>query len=179
VPTTISSSLINHEGRLENKYRKLILSNIESLYNIVPEKDISSILFNTRSLNIGVATNNEILYPKLLRIYKILGSDLVIFPMNTFNYKYSMTTYIAKSRIEENNLSLIMMGSVIEFRGELGGGAPTIIYDEEGSKIYEYKGTKPTLILLPMNFFRRKSKVIGDLDKLIHNMKTYRTIERS
>ena len=173
----ISRLLINHEGRIVSKYRKLILSNIESLYNIVPGKDIG--IFNTRSLNIGVAINDEILYPELLRIYKILGSDLVISPMNPFNYKYSMATYIAKSRIEENNLPLIIMGSIIEFRGDLGGGAPTIIYDEEGNKIYEYNGIKPNLILLPMNFFRRKSKVIGDLDRLIHIMKIYRKILRN
>lgn len=173
----ISKLLINHEGKIVNKYRKIVLSNIESLYNIVAGRDVG--IFSIRNLNIGITINDEILYPELLRIYKILGSDLIISPMNPFNYKYSMATYIARSRIEESNLPLIVMGSIIEFRGDLGGGAPTIIYDEEGNKIYEYNGTKPNLILLPISFFKRKNRAIGDLDKLIHIMKIYRKILRN
>ncbi len=167
----ISSLLINHEGRIISRYRKLVLSSTESIFNIVPGKDIS--IFSIRGLNIAIVINDEVMYPELLRIYRILGADLYVLPLNPCSYKYSMTTYIARARIEENKTPLIVLGSIIEYRGDLAGGAPTIIYDEEGNKIYEYNGSKPNLILLPLNTFK-KNRGLGDLDKLIHIMKIYR-----
>ncbi len=175
----VSSLYIGMDGRLRCRYKKIVLSDIESLYNIVSGKEAN--VFYTRIFNFGVLINEEILYPEIFKLYRIQGCNFFLVALNPFTYQYPYTSFIARSRALENSSPIALLGSIVEYHS-VEGGAPTVIYNCNGDLVYEYNGLEPKIIIInpdsiqandlePSEYAR-----IMNLNKLL--LKTFRRINK-
>ncbi len=141
----VSSLFIGRDGSLKYRYKKIVLSDIESQYNIVSGREVN--VFASKIFNFGVVINDEILYPELFKLYRVQGCNFFLVALNPLVYKYYYVSYIARSRVRETYSPIALIGSIIEYH-KVEGGAPTVIYDSDGDMIYEYNGLDPKIIII-------------------------------
>ncbi len=142
----VSSLFIGRDGSIKCRNKKMVISNIEDYYNIVTGKEVN--VFKTRVGSIGVIINEEILYPEIFRMYLLKGCTLYVITLNPLSYKYTYITYVARSRVSENGLPVIIQGNIIEYHSNVEGGAPSVIYNCDNNKLFEYNGVWPKIIMI-------------------------------
>ncbi len=167
----ISSLFINYEGKLSAKRRKLVVSSKETANGIKAGKSID--LFRVKGLTIGVVIDDEVYYPEIARVYRVLGASAMVASINPLYVKYLTLSHILKTRVEENSLPLMVPGSVLYVSNSFKGLVPSMVYRRDGSKIYEYEGSEQKLILVPLEILISDEKNNNDFESLTHVGKIY------
>ncbi|MEM2235286.1 MAG: carbon-nitrogen hydrolase family protein [Desulfurococcaceae archaeon] len=167
----VSSLFINYEGKLLAKRRKLVVSSKEVANGIKAGKSIE--LFRIKGLTIGVVIDDEVYYPEIARVYRVLGASAMIASINPLYVNYLTLSHILKTRVEENSLPLMVPGSVLYVSNSLKGLVPSMVYRCDGSKIYEYGGLEQRLILVPLETLTSGVKSNNDFESLTHVGKIY------
>lgn len=167
----VSSLFINYEGKLLAKRRKLVVSSKEVANGIKAGKSID--LFRIKGLAIGVVIDDEVYYPEIARVYRVLGASAMIASINPLYVNYLTLSHILKTRVEENSLPLMVPGSVLYVSNSFKGLVPSMVYRCDGSKIYEYGGLEQKLILVPLETLTSDVKSNSDFESLTHIGRIY------
>ncbi|RLG81777.1 MAG: hypothetical protein DRO40_09205 [Thermoprotei archaeon] len=162
----ISSMLIDREGVIVDKYRKIVLTDVESSYGVHSGR--SPGLFVSSRMKIGVLIENEVFVPELARVLSISGVDLLITSLNPLDYSHKMISTIGRARAIENGLHHILVGSIVEFHNKVVCSAPTIIYDYDGNIVFEYNSIEPAIIFIEQDYLLKKiNPPIDPVDSVI------------
>ncbi len=152
-------------GELFYKTRKIILSEYEKNLGFSPGK--SPKLISLSNISYGLIYDSEILYPEMLRLLQLMGSNIILYGMHPNNiipnYSILLKTY---SYISDTIIACT--GSTVYHMDRERYTIPTIVY-KSGEKILEHDSDETALILIPKkSLIKSKGNISGELLNLLY-----------
>ncbi len=164
-------------GEVFYKTRKMILSEYEKKLGFSPGK--SPKLISLSNIEYGLIYDSEILYPEILRLLQLMGSNIVLYGMHPNNiipnYSILLKTY---SYIMDT--IIVSVGSTVYNMDKERYTIPTIVYSH-GNKIIEHDSGETALILIPRKtLVRSKGNISEELLNVLYRYTrlTTRIIQR-
>lgn len=126
--------IITPNGRIEAKYRKIMISQKEANVGISPGRTVT--LAKVNGVNVGILLDDDIFAPELSRRLKLKGAKMIIY-MFRKNLRREILKSLAIARAVETELPVVVCGGIVEWRGEIQYTVPSMIVNCDGQVLTE------------------------------------------
>jgi len=127
--------VVTPNGRIEAKYRKIMISLKEAGVGISPGRSIA--LARINGIKVGLLLDDDIVAPELSRHLKLMGAKMIIYMLRKKNFNSMVLRSLAIARAVETELPVVVCGSIVEWHGEVLYSVPSMIIDHNGQILCE------------------------------------------
>lgn len=133
----ISAVVVDINGRVIGKYRKIGLGSMEKRIGISPGREPTVVRLEGLGLTLGLFIEEDILYPEIFRSLSLRGANMLVgfslgrLELGGFTYHQNAVRSLATARSLEAGAPILVVGGIIELNGKTLHSFPTIVVDPE------------------------------------------------